>query len=92
MKTLEEIDVDAAAVRQKVVAVMFEIFELGGEDLAGDLLLRDLESWDSLRHMEMVGSIESEFGIRLSGDEIVELETLDGIESAVMKHLARHEA
>lgn len=84
-------DVDAASIRKRIITLMFEVFELGGEDLAGNLLLRDLDSWDSLRHMEMVTGIESEFSIQLTGDEIVELETVDGVESAVMKHLARQE-
>ena len=43
--------------------------------------------WDSLRHVELVFLLEDHFGIRLTEQEIADLEDADGIERVVEAHL-----
>lgn len=35
--------------------------------------MKEVETWDSMRHMELVASIEQTFGIELTMDEIVSM-------------------
>ena len=44
-----------------------------------DLAMKDVESWDSLKHMELILSMEKTFGIELSFDEIVAMKTVHEI-------------
>ena len=37
------------------------------------------DSWDSLKHMELIGGIESGFGLTLDFDEIVQMRSYKGI-------------
>jgi acyl carrier protein len=42
--------------------------------------LRDIEGWDSLRHVMLVVGLEKSFGIDLSAEEIQSMATLADIE------------
>ena len=44
-----------------------------------DLAMKDVEAWDSLKHMELIVSVENTFGIELSFDEIVAMQTVSEI-------------
>jgi acyl carrier protein len=44
-----------------------------------DLAMKDVDSWDSLIHMELIGSVESAFGLQLTFDEIVAMTTVGDI-------------
>lgn len=51
---------------------------------------RDREpKWDSLKHVEIVFSIEDAFKIRFDDDEVAELDSLDRIVSSLERHLLR---
>lgn len=50
---------------------MAEILEVPPATIADDVAMNDLDAWDSLKHMELISSIEQRFGIELSFDEIV---------------------
>lgn len=41
--------------------------------------MKDVEAWDSLKHMELIVSVENTFGIELSFDEIVAMQTVSEI-------------
>lgn len=41
--------------------------------------MKDVDSWDSLIHMELIGSVESAFGLQLTFDEIVAMTTVGDI-------------
>ena len=41
--------------------------------------IRDVESWDSLKHMNLVVSLEQQFNIEFSTEEIIEMKNLNDI-------------
>lgn len=41
--------------------------------------MQDLESWDSLKHMELIATLEEQLGIQLSFDEIVKMRSVSDI-------------
>ena len=45
--------------------------------------MKDLEAWDSLKHMELIVSLENKFGIELSFDEIVAMQTVSEIKQVL---------
>lgn len=59
--------------------IIKETFNCDGDALQDDLDLRDLSGWDSLNHMTFIMTIEKEFEIELSGDDIADMVTLSNI-------------
>ena len=41
--------------------------------------MKDVDAWDSLKHMELIVSLEQSFGIELSFDEIVAMRSVGEI-------------
>ena len=55
----------------------------------GESVARERErAWDSLRHVELVFSIEDEFGVTFDEEELAGLTSLDGFVDAITRRLA----
>ena len=66
-------------VRYKKIFV--ETFEID-EKVLNDLKYQDIEQWDSLGHMSMIGALEDEFDIMLEMDDIIDFSSFTkGIET-----------
>jgi len=50
---------------------MADVLKMAETDITDNLTIDDLETWDSLKHMDLVVSIEQAFKIELTLDEIV---------------------
>ncbi len=61
---------------EKIREIAAEVFELDAREIAHDLRREDVDLWDSLAQLRLVSTLEQEFGIQLSMQEI---ESLDGI-------------
>ena len=67
------------ATGPKVEAIFADVLELPSSALRDDLAMENVDAWDSLLHMELVASLEQGFGVELSFDEIVEMQTLGDV-------------
>ena len=56
---------------EKYQKVFCEAFEIDKEVL-DDLKYQDIEQWDSIGHMSMIGMLEDEFDIMLEMDDIID--------------------
>lgn len=64
-----------------------EIFACDIADLNNDVLITDLKNWDSLKHMEYIISLENEYNVSLTGDEIASLKKFVNIEDLIKEKL-----
>lgn len=71
---------------QKLNQLLAETFKISMEEVEKNLGMNDVNNWDSLSHMNLIVSIEDEFKIELSGDEIAEMITFDQIRDIIQKH------
>ncbi len=61
--------------------VFIETFEINESQLE-NLNYQDIEQWDSLGHMSMIGALEDEFDIMLEMDDIIDFSSFKkGIET-----------
>lgn len=72
---------------EKINSILMETFKVSLEDVEKDLEMNDIANWDSLSHMNLIVTIEDEFGIELSGDDIAEMITFNQIRSIVKKYI-----
>lgn len=52
---------------------------LGLEEVESSLTMQDIDLWDSLKHMELIVSIEEKVGIELTFEEIVTMQSVGEI-------------
>ena len=62
-----------------VESLLSEVLQISPASITEDLRIKDVEAWDSLKHMEIIVSLEQNFGIQLSFDEIVAMQSVGEI-------------
>lgn len=67
------------SVDEKVESVLAEVLQVPEAEITDGLAMKDVEAWDSLKHMELVVSLEQAFGTQLTFDEIVAMQSVGEI-------------
>lgn len=59
--------------------LLSEVLQIPASKVTEDLAMKDVDAWDSLKHMELIVSLEQSFGIELSFDDIVAMQSVGEI-------------
>ena len=57
----------------KLYSILSESFNIPIDKLNDDIIITNLEEWDSMSHMFFITKIEEGFGVNLTGDEIAKM-------------------
>ena len=60
----------------KVEGVLAEVLQLPPTEITDDLTMKDVEIWDSLKHMELIVALETSFDVQLTFEEIVAMQSV----------------
>ena len=60
----------------KVEGVVAEVLQVPAAEVTDDLAMKDLDAWDSLKHMELIVALETAFDVQLTFDEIVAMRSV----------------
>jgi acyl carrier protein len=63
----------------QIQALLAEIFQVPLEEVTPDLAFGDSPQWDSMGHMELMMSLEEQFGVKVDTDLIAELVSIPAI-------------
>ena len=63
----------------ELYTVIAEVMRIPEEEISDTFSMSNSDAWDSLKHMELIVSIESTFNVTLSADDIVEMINIKGI-------------
>ena len=63
-------------MRDKIIALMEEIFQVPAGTVTEATKAEDLEEWDSLAHVMLIDALDSELGISIPLDEAVEISSV----------------
>lgn len=63
----------------KLSSLIAETFHLSPEMINDELEMSQVESWDSLQHMNLIASLEQSFGIEFTFDDIVSMQSVGEI-------------
>jgi acyl carrier protein len=66
-------------MNNRLVSVLAEVFELRADQIVLELTKNDVASWDSLNQMDLVVSLEQEFGIALEIPDIISMNSVASI-------------
>lgn len=63
--------------------ILADILELSKDQIDESIAMENIDTWDSLRHMEIMLAIEGKFGIQFEPDELVDMTTYSDIKKLV---------
>lgn len=63
-------------VHSKLREVFREVLDADDLELTDDLTARDVESWDSLAHINLMFAIESEFDVQFTDEQITSFQSV----------------
>ena len=66
-------------MNQRLVSVLANVFNLRSDQIIIDLSKENVGSWDSLKQMDLVVSLEKEFSINLEISDIVKMDSVRNI-------------
>ena len=74
-------------MKERVSSIISEIMKWPINKINEDSSPEDIDTWDSLNQINLVLALEEEFGVRFSGDQIVQMlsvrSIIETLESAV---------
>jgi len=66
-------------MNQRLASVLADVFELRPDQVVPDLTKDNVGSWDSLKQMDLVLSLEREYGITLEFSDIIKMNSVANI-------------
>ena len=59
--------------KDRIINVMSSVFGVSIDDIDDNTSPDTLESWDSLKHMNLIIALEEEFLVKLNDEDIIEM-------------------
>ena len=72
-------------INTRVKEIIANILTVSVDQIEDDTAIGDIAEWDSLHHIQIISSIEHEFGIRFTPDVMIDLEDVSDIVIATEK-------
>lgn len=66
-------------MKQKILELMDEVLQVPSGTVTEHTRMEDLEQWDSLAHVMIIGELEEKLGIAIPLDEAVEITSVQEI-------------
>lgn len=60
-------------MREKIIALIEDILKLPSGTVTEDSMIENVEGWDSLAHVMIIGELEDKLGISVPLDEAIEI-------------------
>ncbi len=60
-------------MREKIIALIEEILQVNPGTITPDTSIADVEEWDSLAHVMIIGELEEKLGISIPLEDAIEL-------------------
>jgi acyl carrier protein len=68
---------------ERLKRLLADVLQMSEGRITPTLAMKDIDAWDSLRHMELVTSIERAYGLELTFEEIVTMQSVSQIEAVL---------
>lgn len=72
---------------KKLENVLIKVLKIKNKELTDKLSMYKLETWDSLKHMELISDLENSFQIEFSMEEIISMKDIKSIKKIIKKKL-----
>jgi len=66
-------------MRRTVTELLMNVFDLSAAEVEKNLMRDQSGKWDSLAHMDLITSLEKEYHLSLTIDEMIGLDSFDSV-------------
>jgi acyl carrier protein len=66
-------------VEQNLEQLLADLLQIPVAEVNDELAMMDVETWDSLKHMELIAALEEQLGLQLTFEEIVMMRSVGDI-------------
>ncbi|HZF78145.1 MAG TPA: acyl carrier protein [Acetobacteraceae bacterium] len=73
-------------IEPALIPLLSDVLGVPPKSLTDGTTMKDVETWDSLRHIELVVRIEETFGLNLGPDDIVRMTNVAAIRAVLAQH------
>lgn len=63
-------------MKDKIIALIEELLKVPTGTITEETVIADVEQWDSLAHVMIIGELEEKLGVSIPLDEAIELESM----------------
>ncbi len=63
-------------MKDKIITLIEEILKVDAGTITEDTKIEDVEQWDSLAHVMIIGELEGKLGVSIPLDEAIEITTM----------------
>jgi len=72
-------------MNDKVLELLAQILQIDIAHITDNTKMKDVETWDSLKHMEIIASLEQAFGVEFTFEEIVSMQSIGQIKHVLIQ-------
>lgn len=65
---------DSKVLKEKIIELIEEVLDVPAGTITEDTMMVDVEGWDSLAHVMIIGELEEQLGISIPIEDAIELE------------------
>ncbi len=73
-------------IEEKLFQVFQRVFDLPSQRLTVEMTKDDIDSWDSIGHLQLVMNIEADFGIKFKTEEISGIKSFEDCVRLIENH------
>lgn len=70
-------------MNETLTTILQRVFNLTDQEFSSTLTREEIPSWDSLRHMDLVATLENEYDITLDMREILSIKSLPDVQEVL---------
>ena len=70
----------------KLKSIIADVLRISSEEIADDLTMKQTSAWDSLKHMELIGRLESELNVAFSEEQMISMVSASKIYEIILQN------
>ena len=75
-------------IHETLQLILRETFDEPDLVMTDDMTATDVDKWDSLNHIQLVITVEKQFGVKFKNAEIARLQNIADFKKLIAKHLS----
>lgn len=76
------------AVKNRIEKVFRAVFKNEALEIFGSTTATDVPGWDSITHLELIVAVEKEFGIEITGFDVMNLKNVGDLINLVQRKIS----
>ncbi len=76
-------------MKNEILRVMSDVFEIDFNDFKEEINQKNIDNWDSLRHLNFIVELEELFSVSFEPEEISEMNSIDKILEILQQKMSK---